>query len=95
MISRTGEYWSYPYAYVGLVECPSPEAISIHCNSGEVASIEIRGRGLDAIAVALSSQRLLAVTESDHADFRGQGTVVAALTIRRAGKPDGAVGEKE
>jgi hypothetical protein len=83
VISRTGEYWSYPYAYVGLVECPTPELITIHCCDEAVSSIEITGRGLDAVATALYNQRLLAVTESDHADFRQDGVVVAKVLINR------------
>lgn len=83
VITRTGEYWSYPYSYVGLIECPSPESLTIHCCDGKVASIEISGRGLDAVAVSLCRQRLIAITESDHVDFRQGGVVVSRVQIIR------------
>jgi hypothetical protein len=83
LITRKGEYSSYPYAYVGLIECPTPTALTIKCNCSEVSCIEVRGRGLDQVAIVLSSQRLIALTESEHPDYLGSGTVVRSIEILR------------
>jgi len=81
--------WSYPYSYVGLVELPSADRLVIHCNSREIEAIEVTGRGLDEAAKLLATQRLVGLTESDHAAFADDGVCIANITVRYAEKEAG------
>lgn len=83
LITRKGEYSSYPYAYVGLIECPTPAALSIKCNCSEVSCIEVRGRGLDQIAVALCSQRVMAISETENPEYQDCCVIVSSVEILR------------
>ena len=92
LLSRAGAYWSYPYGYVGLVECPTPELLVIHCESTEVQSIEVRGRRLDDVANLLTSQRLVLLRESDHPAYPADTPIVGDIVINRAGKSSRTMG---
>lgn len=78
--TRKGEYWSYPYSHVGLIECPSQDRIVIHCNCGLVKTIEIKGRGLRKIAEYLTEARLQIIYETDNPKFVKEETVVVSVT---------------
>lgn len=83
LISRRGEFWSYPYHLMGLIECASPSGLTIHCTCSSVEKIALAGRGLDRVAMALNGQRLVAITESDSVDFAKEGLVVRQIEIVR------------
>lgn len=83
VISRTGHRWSYPYSYVGLIDCPSPENIVIHGNCGSVEVISIKGRGLDRVFALLESQRLTELVESDRPAYESGPIVVAEVKVKR------------
>lgn len=85
-ISRKGEFWSYPYHFVGLVEFTSPTELTVFCTCSSVDRIVITGRGLEKVAKAINGQRLVAITESDSVEFAKDGTVVRKITIEK--KPD-------
>ncbi len=88
LVSRTGAFWSYPYALTGLIECESPELIVIHCGSREVDGIEIHGQALDGVAKLLAAQRLLTLRESDHDAFDSDGVTVREIAILFAPEGD-------
>jgi hypothetical protein len=81
VVSRQGRFWSYPYAAVGLIECPSQERVLIHCTCGTVKTIEIHGRGLRSIAESLTAGRLQTIFETDNAKFAREATVVTEVVI--------------
>ncbi|WP_146180247.1 hypothetical protein [Opitutus sp. ER46] len=82
LLARDGHYWSFPYAYVGLIDVPSPAQITIHCNSSDVKAIEVRGRELGKVAIELTQQRLVMLRESEHIEFiRGEPVVTSIEVI--------------
>lgn len=81
--SRTGQHWSYPYSYLGLIELPSPDILSLHCNSRELALIEIRGRSLGEIARLLATHRIVSITETDHPAYARTGVCVSDILVNR------------
>lgn len=82
MQTRRGFLCSFPYSHVGLIECPSPESILMHCTGGGVASIAITGRGLDQIARLLTAQRLLSIVESDQTTIPTTQVAIREIAIR-------------
>lgn len=83
-VSRLGKVWSYPYHYISLVECLTPDRLTIHCNCGAVDRIEIRGRCLDQLVGRISAQQLASVVETEHPHFAQDGTIVTKLAIFQA-----------
>lgn len=88
LFSRSGRIWSYPYSYVGLIECPSPRELVIHCSSSEVELIAVSGRGLDRLHPLLATHRLVSLAESEHPNYDTAAIVVATITVRRAPAPN-------
>ena len=84
LIQRTGVYWSYPYACVGLIECPTSGHVVIHCTSPEVQSIELRGHGLDEVATQIAAQRLAVLRETDHPEFETGNVTIREIMVNLA-----------
>ncbi len=80
-MSRKGEFWSYPYHFLGLIEFSSPTELTINCTCSSLDKIIITGRGLDKVALALNGQRLVGIEESASADFAKEGIVVRQISI--------------
>lgn len=81
LFGRSGHVWSYPYGYVGLIECPSPGEIMIYCTCGDVVTIAIRGRQLARVATLLSSHRLVSLREDEHPEFVTNGPVIEEIAV--------------
>ena len=81
LVARDGRCWSYPYSYVSLIECPSPNQILIQCNCRAVKSIVIRGRGLDEIVGQLTLHRGVTIAEADHVAYAPTKTAVTEISV--------------
>ena len=81
LVSRQGQHWSYPYGYMGLIDCPTPASLIIHANCGTVDTIQLEGRGLDALLHLLDLQRLTEIRESLQPDYSDAPTLVSKITI--------------
>ncbi len=79
---RTGAYWSYPYAYIGLIECPAANSLIIRCDSSEFDHIEIKGVGLDRLLVPLTEHRIVSLREVDNLRFASEGFTVLSIEVR-------------
>jgi hypothetical protein len=78
---RDGKMFSYPYTLVSLVESPSGELITLHCNCQQIRKIEIEGRGLRKIAEAFSKGRLRSVHEVTNPRFKTGDVLVSVIRI--------------
>lgn len=83
---RDGRVWSYPYAYVGLIDCPSGEQLVLHCTCGSTKTIEFRGRGLRQLADYMAVGRVQRVIETTQAAFSKEPTVVSAVVMHKEAK---------
>ena len=81
---RDGRVWSYPYSFVGLIDCPSGERLVLNCICGTIKTIEFKGRGLRELATYLAAGRVQTITETASAAFTKEPTVVAQVLIELA-----------
>lgn len=84
MMNRNGHWFSYPYAYMGLIKCVSPNSVTIYCHCGDIDHIKIRGRGLIEIARLLDIQRLSLIRESSRPEFDPGSVIIESIELKSA-----------
>lgn len=82
LINRQGAQFSYPYAYIGLLQMNHPSLIAIHCTCATVDTITIQGWNLGELARLFDLQRLTTVWESPLGDPQQVGMVVETISIQ-------------
>lgn len=84
MMNRNGHWFSYPYAYMGLIKSVSPNSVIIYCHCGDIDSIKIRGRGLMEITRLLDIQRLSIIRESTRPEFDSGSVIIESIELKSA-----------
>lgn len=84
---RSGAHWSYPYSYIGMIECQSPDRLIIRCNSPEVAYFEVIGLGLNYLIGPLSEHRVVLLSEADNPLFRRGKVMIKSIVMHAPEKP--------
>ncbi|WP_269537010.1 hypothetical protein [Cerasicoccus fimbriatus] len=82
LISRQGAQFSYPYAYIGLLQMKHPSLITIHCTCSTVDTISIQGWNLGELARLFDLQRLTTVWESPLDNPQQADMVVETIGIQ-------------